>query len=56
MSIGVGRGGGGGGVGVDIGVLQTSHVLKKFCSDPNSLYHPTILHVLIVYKLKLYLV
>lgn len=39
MSIGVGRGE----WGVDIGVLQTSHVLKKFCSDPNSLYHPTIL-------------
>lgn len=25
------------GGGVDIGVLQTFHVLKKFCSDPNSL-------------------
>lgn len=33
MAKGVGKGGG----GVDIGVLQTSHVLKKFCSDPNSL-------------------
>lgn len=32
MAKGVGKGG-----GVDIGVLQTFHVLKKFCSDPNSL-------------------